>query len=81
MKEDSLISSTASLVSLSKAAARSRPRSSGSDQYSSPLDQPRSSSSGFRKRSAFPVHGSIAKRGRGCRGMTPSSSRGKGFCR
>ena len=81
MKEDSLISSIASLASLSKAAARGRSRSSGSDRYSSPLDQPRSSSSGFRKRSASPVCGLIAKRGRGGRGMIPSSSRGKGFRR
>ena len=81
MKEDSLISSTASLASLSKAAARGRSRSSGSDRYSSPLDQPRSNSSGFRKRLASPVRSSSAKRGRGGRGVTPSSSRGKGFHR
>ena len=79
MKEDSLISSTASLASLSKAASHCRSRSSGSERYSSPLDQPRSSTSGFRKRSASPVRGSFAKRGRGVRGITPSSSRGKGF--
>ena len=48
MKEDTLISSTASLASLSKAASRGRSRSSGSEWYSSPLDQPRSSSSGSR---------------------------------
>ena len=81
IKEDSLISFTASLESLSKASAHGHSGSSGSDRYSSPLNQPRSSSSGFRKRSASPVRGSIAKRGRGGRGMTPSSSRGKGFRR
>ena len=78
MKEDSLLSSTASLASLSKAASRGRSRSSGSERYSSPLDQPRSSSSGSRKRSASPGRGSFAKRGHGARGMSPSS-RGKGF--
>ena len=39
MKEDSLLSSTASLANLSKAASCSRSCSSGSDRYSSPLDQ------------------------------------------
>ena len=82
MKEDSLISSTASLASLSKAAARGRSQSSRSHRYSSPLDQSRSSSSGFRKQSASPVRSSSAKRGRGGGGgVTPSSSRGKGFRR
>ena len=38
MKEDSLISSTASLASLSKSASRGRSRSSGSERYSSALD-------------------------------------------
>ena len=79
MKEDSLISSTASLASLSKAASRGRSGSSRSDRYTSLLDQPRSGSSSFHKRSASPVCGSFAKRGRRGRGMTPSSSRGKGF--
>ena len=75
MKEDSLISSTASL---SKAASRGRSVSSGSDRYSSPLDHSRIGTSGFRKRSALPVRGSFAKRGRRGRGMTPSG-RGRGF--
>ena len=79
MKEDSLISSTASLASLSKTASRGHSRSSGLEWYSSLLDQPRSSTSGFRKRSASPVRGSFAKHGHGGRGMTPSSSRGKDF--
>ena len=78
MKEDSLISSTASLASLSKAASRGHSRSSGSDRYSSPLDHPRAGSSGFPKRSASPVHGSFAKHGRRGTGMTPSG-KGKGF--
>ena len=76
MKEDSLISSTASL---SKAASRGRSGSSGSDCYTSPLDQQRAGTSGFRKRSASPVRGLFAKRGRRGRGMTPPSGRGKGF--
>ena len=38
MKEDSLISSTASLASISKAASRGRSGASGSGRYSSPLD-------------------------------------------
>ena len=63
MKEDSLLSSTASLASLSKAASRGRSRSLGSERYSSPLDQPRSSSSGSRKRPASPVCCSFVKRG------------------
>ena len=79
MKENSLISSTASLVSLSKVASRGRSGSSGLDQYTSPLDQPRPGASGFRKRSASPVRGFIAKRGRWGRGMTHSSGRRKGF--
>ena len=79
MKEDSLISSTASLASLSKAASRGRSRSSGSDRYASPLDFSRVGPSGYRKRSASPACGSSAKRGHRGRGMTPSSGRGKGF--
>ena len=79
MKEDSLISSTASLASLSKAASRGRSGSSGSDRYSLPLDFPRAGSSGFRKQSASPARGSYAKLGRRGRGMTPSSGKGKGF--
>ena len=79
MKEDSVISSTASLASLSKAASRGRSRSSGFDRYSSPLDHPRAGSSGFRKRSASLVRGLFARRGHRGRGMTPSSGKGKGF--
>ena len=79
MKEDSLISSTALLASLLKAASCGRSGSSGSDRYSLPLDFPRAGSSGFRKRSASPALGSSAKRGRRGRGMTPPSGKGKGF--
>ena len=79
MKEDSLISSTALLASLSKVASRGRSGSSGSDRYSSPLDFSRAGPSGYRKRSASPARGSSAKRGRRGRGMTPSSGKGKGF--
>ena len=38
VKEDSLILSTASLASISKAASRGRSGASGSDRYTSPLD-------------------------------------------
>ena len=79
MKEDSLLSSTASLASLSKAASLGRSGSSGSDRYSSPLDHPRPGSSGYRKRSASPVRGSASKLVRRGRGMTPSSGMSKGF--
>ena len=52
IKEDSLISSTASLASLSKAASRGRSGTSGSGGSSSPLDFSRPSTSGYGKRSA-----------------------------
>ena len=81
VKEDSIISSTASLASLSRAASRGRSGASGSDHYSSPLDYSRPGPSGYRKRSASPARGSFNKRGRKGRSMTPSSSRGKGFRR
>ena len=80
IKEDSLISSTASLASLSKAASRGRAGASGSGRYSSPLDDSRPGPSGYRKRFASPARGSN-KRGRRGRGMTPSSNRGKSFRR
>ena len=81
MKEDSLISSTALLASLSKSASLGRVRSSSSERYSSPLKQSRPGFSGFRKRSASPGRGLHAKRGRRGRGTTHSSNRGKGFRR
>ena len=73
IKEDSLISSTASLASLSKAASSGR--SGGS---SSPLDFFRPSTSGYGKRSASPRRGDSKRPHRG-RGRTPSSTRSKGF--
>ena len=79
MKEDSLIASSVSLSNFSKAAGRGHSNSSGSDRYASPLEQPRQSLSGYRKRSASPACGSFAKRSRWGRGMTPPSGRGKGF--
>ena len=79
MKEDSLISSTASLASLSEAASRGRSGSSGEEKYTSQLDHPRAGSSSYRKRSASPVCGFASKPGCRGRGMTPSSGRGKGF--
>ena len=63
IKENLLISSTASLASLSKAASRCRSSSSGSGQYSSPLDFSRPGTLDYRKRSASPSRGSY-KRGR-----------------
>ena len=57
LKEDSLISSTASLASLSKSASRGRARSSSVERYSSPLEHSRPGSSGYRKLSASPNHG------------------------
>ena len=81
MKEDSLISSTASLASLSEAASRGRSGSSGEDKYTSQLDHPRAGSSSYRKRSASPVCGFALKPGCRGRGMTPPSGRGKGFCK
>ena len=82
LKEDSLISSTASLASLSKSASRGRGRSYSSDRYSSPLEHSRPGSSGYRKRLASPPRSfRSSKCGRGGRGMTPSSGKGKGFRR
>ena len=77
MKEDSLLSSTSYLASISKAALKSKAQS-GSNKYTSPLDAPRAGSSGFCKRSAS-SHSRGSKRGCGGRGTTPSSARGKGF--
>ena len=79
VKEDSIISSTASLASLSKAASRGCSAALGADRYSLPLDFSCPGPSGCRKRSASPPRGSYSKRGRRGRGMTPSSGRGKGF--
>ena len=79
MKEDSLLSSTSSLASISKAASKSKPQG-GANKYSSPLDAPRPGTSGFRKRSSSPYRRG-SKRGRGGRGAAPSSSRGRGFRR
>ena len=81
LKEDSLISSTASLASLSKSAACGRRRSASSDRYASPLEHSRPGLSGYRKRSASPPRGFRSKRGCGGRGMAPSSGRGRGFRR
>ena len=77
MKEDSLLSSTSSLASISKAALKSK-APGGSTKCTSPLDAPRVGPSGFRKCAASPYSRS-SKRGRGGRGTTPSSARGKGF--
>ena len=79
MKEDSLLSSTSSLPSISKAASKSKSQG-GVNKYTSPLDAPRPGTSGFRKRSSSPYRRG-SKRGRGGRGAAPSSSRGRGFRR
>ena len=54
IKEDSLISSTASLASISEATSRGRSGASVSGRYSSPLDFSRPNTSGYRKRSTSP---------------------------
>ena len=77
MKEASLLSSTSSVASISKAALKSKPPG-GQGAYQSPLNASHASPSGFRKRSASP-YGRGAKRSRGGRGATPSSARGRGF--
>ena len=74
MKEASLLSSTSSLASISKAVLKSKPPG-GQGAYQSPLNASRASPSGFRKRSASP-YGRGAKRSRGGRGATPSSAFG-----
>ena len=79
MKEDSLLSSTSSLASISKAAIKSKSQG-GSSKYTSPLDAPRPGTSGFRKRSSS-TYRRGSKRGRDGRGAAPSSSRGRGFRR
>ena len=71
MKEDSLLSSTSALASLSKAA---KGRGQGSSSRS-PLDFARPGTSGYRKRPASPSRRG-SKRGRGGRGVTPFSSKG-----
>ena len=80
IKEDSLISSTASLASLSKVASRGRSGASGSGGSSSPLDFSSPSTSGYWKRSASPRRGDNKRTRRG-RGRTPSSNRSRGFRR
>ena len=75
MKEDSLLSSTSSLASISKAAIKSKSQG-GPGKYTSPLDTPRASTSVFRKRSSYPY-----RRGSKRRGAAPSSTRGRGFRR
>ena len=51
IKEALLLSSTASLVSISTAASRGRSGASGAGGYASPLDFSRPSTSGYRKES------------------------------
>ena len=77
---EKVVSTTAFLASISKAASRGRSGASGSGGYASPLDFSRPSTSGYHKRSASSARGSN-KRARRGRGRTPSSSRSKGFRR
>ena len=63
IKEDSLLSSTSSLATFSKAAVSDRSQG-GTSRYNSPLDAPRAGSSFFRKRPSSSACRS-AKRGRG----------------
>ena len=63
IKEDSLLSSTSSLATLSKAAVKIKSQG-GTSRYNSPLYAPRAGSLGFRKRPASPSFRG-AKRGRG----------------
>ena len=77
MKEDSLLSSTTSLTSISKATLKAKAQG-GSTKYTSPLDAPRACASGFCKRAALSYSRS-SKRSCGGRGTTPSSTRSKGF--
>ena len=56
IKEDSLLSSTFSLVTLSKAAVKLKSQG-GTSRYNSPLYAPRAGSSGFRERPASPSFG------------------------
>ena len=53
MKEDSLLSSTSSLASISKTAIKSKSQG-GSSKYTSPLDAPHAGTSGFRKCASSP---------------------------
>ena len=74
IKEALLLSSTASLVSISTAASRGRSGASGAGGYASPLDFSRPSTSGYRKESnrhrrlsVAPLAG-VEQRGRGTLG-------------
>ena len=74
IKEALLLSSTASLVSISTAASRGRSGASGAGGYASPLDFSRPSTSGYRKESnryrrlsVAPLAG-VERRGRGTLG-------------
>ena len=56
VKEDSLLSSTSSLATLSKAAVKIKSQG-GTSRYNSPVYAPRAGSSGFHKRPASPSFG------------------------
>ena len=64
MKEGSLLSSTSSLASISKAAIKSKSQG-GSSKYTSPLDAPRAGTLGFRKRAFSPYRRGSKRQGCG----------------
>ena len=68
-----------SSLSLSRSSGRAKSSQPASQRYSSPLEFSCPGSSGYRKRSASPARGSFSKRGRGGRGVSPSSNSRRGF--
>ena len=76
VKEDSVISSNVSLSRLVHSGFKDK--RSTSDSASSSRAESSLSGSSFGKRSGSPARGGSAKRFRGCRGKTPTSSK-KGF--
>ena len=78
LKEDSLLSSSASLSKMSKFGHQKSAHSSFK-RYSSPLDYSRPGTSGYCKRSRSPIRGRSAKRARGGRGRSPLASSQRGF--
>ena len=73
LKEDSLLSSSASLSKMSK-SGRPKSAQSSSRRYSLPLDYSQPGPSGYRKRSGSPARGRSAKQFRGGRGRSPSAN-------
>ena len=78
LKEDSLLSSSASLSKMSK-SGHPKSEQSSSQWYSLPLEYWRPGPSGYRKRSGSPARGRSAKRFRGGRGKSPFANSQQGF--